>query len=159
MELSGEASEAVSTAGAPAAHTERKIGSAGAEQRRVAHSQPTRGSISASPPRRGSPTMALAQYRSRRDAERSCPWFDHDGDDSMTRLPAIAEQAYDEEATASTTERAPRDAVLSDLRERGFDADLARLANGGDIRATAVVRSAARFLSRALLSRARRDAV
>ena len=53
--------------------------------------------------------MALAQYRSRRDAERSCPWFDYDGDDSMTRLPAIAEQAYDEEATASTTERAPRD--------------------------------------------------
>ena len=59
----------------------------------------------------------------------------------------------------SGPERAPRDAVLSDLRERGFDADLARLANGGDIRATAVVRSAARFLSRALLSRARRDAV
>ena len=58
----------------------------------------------------------------------------------------------------SGPERAPRDAVLSDLRERGFDADLARLANG-DIRATAVVRSAARFLSRALLSRARRDAV
>jgi len=28
--------------------------------------------------------MALAQYRSRRDAERSCPWFDYDGDDSMT---------------------------------------------------------------------------
>ena len=53
--------------------------------------------------------MALAQYRSRRDAERSCPWFDYDGDDSMTRLPAIAEQAYDEEATASTTERAPRE--------------------------------------------------
>ena len=53
--------------------------------------------------------MALAQYRSRRDAERSCPWFDYDGDDSMTRLPAIAEQAYDEEATVSTTERAPRD--------------------------------------------------
>ena len=53
--------------------------------------------------------MALAQYRSRRDAERSCPWFDHDGDDSMTRLPAIAEQAYDEEATTSTTERAPRE--------------------------------------------------
>ena len=61
--------------------------------------------------------------------------------------------------TSSGPERAPRDAVLSDLRERGFDADLARLANGGDIRATAVVRSAARFLSRALLSRARRDAV
>ena len=59
----------------------------------------------------------------------------------------------------SGPERAPRDAVLADLRERGFDADLARLANGGDIRATAVVRSAARFLSRALLSRARRDAV
>jgi len=59
----------------------------------------------------------------------------------------------------SGPERAPRDAVLSDLRERGFDADLARLATGGDIRATAVVRSAARFLSRALLSRARRDAV
>ena len=59
----------------------------------------------------------------------------------------------------SGPERAPRDAVLSDLRERGFDADLARLAMGGDIRATAVVRSAARFLSRALLSRARRDAV
>ena len=59
----------------------------------------------------------------------------------------------------SGPERAPRDAVLSDLRERGFDADLARLANGGDIRATAVVRSAARFLSRALVSRARRDAV
>ena len=58
----------------------------------------------------------------------------------------------------SGPERAPRDAVLSDLRERGFDADLARLAMGGDIRATAVVRSAARFLSRALLSRARRDA-
>ena len=58
----------------------------------------------------------------------------------------------------SGPERAPRDAVLADLRERGFDADLARLANG-DIRATAVVRSAARFLSRALLSRARRDAV
>ena len=58
----------------------------------------------------------------------------------------------------SGPERAPRDAVLADLRERGFDADLARLANGGDIRATAVVRSAARFLSRALLSRARRDA-
>ena len=58
----------------------------------------------------------------------------------------------------SGPERAPRDAVLSDLRERGFDADLARLANGGDIRATAAVRSAARFLSRALLSRARRDA-
>ena len=58
----------------------------------------------------------------------------------------------------SGPERAPRDAVLSDLRERGFDADLARLANG-DIRATAVVRSAARFLSRAHLSRARRDAV
>ena len=58
----------------------------------------------------------------------------------------------------SGPERAPRDAVLSDLRERGFDADLARLAIGGDIRATAVVRSAARFLSRALLSRARRDA-
>ena len=58
----------------------------------------------------------------------------------------------------SGPERAPRDAVLSDLRERGFDADLARLATGGDIRATAVVRSAARFLSRALLSRARRDA-
>ena len=57
----------------------------------------------------------------------------------------------------SGPERAPRDAVLSDLRERGFDADLARLARG-DIRATAVVRSAARFLSRALLSRARRDA-
>ena len=57
----------------------------------------------------------------------------------------------------SGPERAPRDAVLSDLRERGFDADLARLAS--DIRATAVVRSAARFLSRALLSRARRDAV
>ena len=57
----------------------------------------------------------------------------------------------------SGPERAPRDAVLSDLRERGFDADLARLANG-DIRATAVVRSAARFLSRALVSRARRDA-
>ena len=54
----------------------------------------------------------------------------------------------------SGPERAPRDAVLSDLRERGFDADLARLAIGGDIRATAVVRSAARFLSRALLSRA-----
>ena len=54
--------------------------------------------------------MALAQYRSRRDAERSCPWFDYDGDDSMTRLPAIAEQAYDdEEATTSTTERAPRE--------------------------------------------------
>ena len=53
----------------------------------------------------------------------------------------------------SGPERAPRDAVLADLRERGFDADLARLANG-DIRATAVVRSAARFLSRA-----RRDAV
>ena len=48
----------------------------------------------------------------------------------------------------SGPERAPRDAVLADLRERGFDADLARLANGGDIRATAVVRSAARFLSR-----------
>ena len=45
--------------------------------------------------------MALAQYRSRRDAERSCPWFDHDGDDSMTRLPAIAEQASAEEATTS----------------------------------------------------------
>jgi len=59
----------------------------------------------------------------------------------------------------SGPERAPRDAVLADLRERGFDADLARLATGGDIRATAVVRSAARFLSRALLSRARRDAV
>ena len=59
----------------------------------------------------------------------------------------------------SGPERAPRDAVLSDLRERGFDADLARLANGGDIRATAVVRSAARFLSRALVSRTRRDAV
>ena len=59
----------------------------------------------------------------------------------------------------SGPERAPRDAVLADLRERGFDADLARLANGGDIRATAVVRSAARFLSRALVSRARRDAV
>ena len=58
----------------------------------------------------------------------------------------------------SGPERAPRDAVLSDLRERGFDAALARLATGGDIRATAVVRSAARFLSRALLSRARRDA-
>ena len=58
----------------------------------------------------------------------------------------------------SGPERAPRDAVLSDLRERGFDADLARLARG-DIRATAVVRSAARLLSRALLSRARRDAV
>ena len=58
----------------------------------------------------------------------------------------------------SGPERAPRDAVLADLRERGFDADLARLASGGDIRATAVVRSAARFLSRALLSRARRDA-
>ena len=58
----------------------------------------------------------------------------------------------------SGPERAPRDAVLSDLRERGFDADLARLARG-DIRATAVVRSAARFLSRALVSRARRDAV
>ena len=58
----------------------------------------------------------------------------------------------------SGPERAPRDAVLADLRERGFDADLARLANG-DIRATAVVRSAARFLSRALVSRARRDAV
>ena len=58
----------------------------------------------------------------------------------------------------SGPERAPRDAVLADLRERGFDADLARLARG-DIRATAVVRSAARFLSRALLSRARRDAV
>ena len=58
----------------------------------------------------------------------------------------------------SGPERAPRDAVLSDLRERGFDAVLARLATG-DIRATAVVRSAARFLSRALLSRARRDAV
>ena len=57
----------------------------------------------------------------------------------------------------SGPERAPRDAVLADLRERGFDADLARLARG-DIRATAVVRSAARFLSRALLSRARRDA-
>ena len=59
----------------------------------------------------------------------------------------------------SGPERAPRDAVLSDLRERGFDADLARLAEGGDIRATAVVRSAARFLSRALVSRARQDAV
>ena len=59
----------------------------------------------------------------------------------------------------SGPERAPRDAVLSDLRERGFDADLARLATGGDIRATAVVRSAARFLSRALVSRTRRDAV
>ena len=59
----------------------------------------------------------------------------------------------------SGPERAPRDAVLADLRERGFDADLARLANGGDIRAAAVVRSAARFLSRALVSRARRDAV
>ena len=59
----------------------------------------------------------------------------------------------------SGPERAPRDAVLADLRERGFDADLARLANGGDIRATAVVRSAARFLSRALVSRTRRDAV
>ena len=59
----------------------------------------------------------------------------------------------------SGPERAPRDAVLADLRERGFDADLARLAMGGDIRATAVVRSAARFLSRALVSRARRDAV
>ena len=59
----------------------------------------------------------------------------------------------------SGPERAPRDAVLADLRERGFDADLARLATGADIRATAVVRSAARFLSRALLSRARRDAV
>ena len=59
----------------------------------------------------------------------------------------------------SGPERAPRDAVLSDLRERGFDADLARLATGGEIRATAVVRSAARFLSRALVSRARRDAV
>ena len=57
----------------------------------------------------------------------------------------------------SGPERAPRDAVLAELRERGFDADLARLARG-DIRATAVVRSAARFLSRALLSRARRDA-
>ena len=57
----------------------------------------------------------------------------------------------------SGPERAPRDAVLSDLRERGFDADLARLANG-DFRATAAVRSAARFLSRALVSRARRDA-
>ena len=57
----------------------------------------------------------------------------------------------------SGPERAPRDAVLADLRERGFDGDLARLARG-DIRATAVVRSAARFLSRALLSRARRDA-
>ena len=59
----------------------------------------------------------------------------------------------------SGPERAPRDAVLADLRERGFDADLARLANGGDIRATAVVRSAARFLSRALVLRTRRDAV
>ena len=59
----------------------------------------------------------------------------------------------------SGPERAPRDAVLADLRERGFDADLARLATGADIRATAVVRSAARFLSRALVSRARRDAV
>ena len=58
----------------------------------------------------------------------------------------------------SGPERAPRDAVLADLRERGFDADLARLATGADIRATAVVRSAARFLSRALVSRARRDA-
>ena len=59
----------------------------------------------------------------------------------------------------SGPERAPRYAVLADLRERGFDADLARLATGGEIRATAVVRSAARFLSRALMSRARRDAV
>ena len=59
----------------------------------------------------------------------------------------------------SGPERAPRDAVLADLRERGFDADLARLATGADIRATAVVRSAARFLSRALVSRTRRDAV
>jgi len=42
----------------------------------------------------------------------------------------------------SGPERAPRDAVLADLRERGFDADLARLATGADIRATAVVRGA-----------------
>ena len=49
--------------------------------------------------------MALAQYRTRRDSERSCPWF-HTEDG----LPAIAEQAYDdEEATTSTTERAPRE--------------------------------------------------
>ena len=51
-------------------------------------------------------TMALAQYRSRRDSERSCPWFH-----TEEQLEAIAEQAYDEEATNSTTERAPKEAA------------------------------------------------
>ena len=60
--------------------------------------------------------------------------------------PMIAREAAASALTSPATrrsgpERAPR-RVLSDLRERGFDADLARLANGGDIRATAVVRSA-----------------
>ena len=49
--------------------------------------------------------MALAQYRSRRDSERSCPWFH-----TEEQLEAIAEQAYEDEATNSTTERAPKEA-------------------------------------------------
>lgn len=66
----------------------------------------------------------------------------------------------------SGPERAPRYTVLSDLSVRGFDTDFARIANEDAATATAVVRSAARSLSRALyprtralLSRARRDAL
>ena len=74
--------------------------------------------------------MALAQYRSRRDAERSCPWFH-----TEEQLEAIAEQAYDE-TTSSTTERAPAEPIPSssplfeevrDLREGRWHQSLCRL--------------------------------
>ena len=96
-------------------------------------------------------------------------------DPAPLQLEACTADGFEAAASALTSllrrvrsgpERAPRYTVLSDLSVRGFDADFARISNEGDVTVTAIVRSAARSLSRALyprtralLSRARRDAL
>lgn len=70
-------------------------------------------------------TMALASYRALRDDERACPWFDapDDEDDSLSRLPALAERAYEElpALAAGAYEELPA------LAEHAHEADSPRL--------------------------------
>ena len=127
MERSGEASEAAPTAGEarpgggrrraaherqrhwqrldwPASARDAGRGAREGVAPNAADDAPAR--LAAPGPRQHKETaMALAQYRSRRDSVRSCPWFH-----TEEQLEAIAEQAYEDEATNSTTERAPKEA-------------------------------------------------
>ena len=78
--------------------------------------------------------MALASYRALRDDEGACPWFDapDEEDDSLSRLPALAERAYEE--LPALAEHAHEDASprLPALAAGAHDDVLALVSCGGE---------------------------